>query len=49
MIFEDSENSIDTFRASDPIDEISVWGCKTLDPHNSMEICENPENVLSRL
>ena len=28
MIFQDSENSIDIFRASDPIDEISIWGCK---------------------
>ena len=28
MIFQDSENSIDNFRVSDPIDEISIWGCK---------------------
>ena len=28
LIFQDSLNSIDNFKVSDPIDEISVWGCK---------------------
>ena len=27
MIFQDSKNTIDNFRVSDPIHEISVWGC----------------------
>ena len=28
MIFQDSENSIDNFKVSDPIDDISIWECK---------------------
>ena len=28
IIFQDPENSIDNFRVSDLIDEISIWGCK---------------------
>ena len=37
---------IDDFWVSYATDEISVRGCKTLDPHNSMTIYENPENIL---
>ena len=48
MIFQNSENSMDNFRVSDPIDEISVWRCK-LDSHNSIKICENAENILPGL
>ena len=28
MIFQDSDNSIDNFRVGDPVDEVTVWGCK---------------------
>ena len=38
---------IDNFGVSDAIDEFPCWDASwTLDPHNSVKIRENPENVL---